>query len=917
MSTTTAKLLIYYDFQVDHNVNYSMDIDDALDHLNEESANDITTDEERLFPTDYDMANLAYYAYKDNSNEKNWHNDWRFLLSAKHSGITNGYYGDLFYNIKQRQIVLAHRGTKLSNIGALYTDYRGVYQTKIVPQISTALTFTSLVVELIQKLNQDKETNVFWHLSFTGHSLGGWLAQLSTFYAKYLTVEDGNFIKKDNDGYHAHCVVFDSPGCKQILQKIKDGLQMRHSNSKEMVLKNLDICNYLYSPNLVNSTNLHIGTLLKFASTNVDDVTENISLSSCCCCQYVSLVTHTFNIHAIKLILQCFDKNTGYVKQSECVFEVDKIIDFPAYFNECKDYYTYNQIYKDFAVSKTVQDYKSSQIRYFVVKCYSNVINLNVFSQLEINLLKRFEWSVQVFKYANVVLPQHPDISELVGKLRTLIVDINTRKSYIKCEGFNECQKLIKIIKHSFHCSQHLNEIAKTLTNDVKSVNQIIYKYESSEYIKKFNTLLCSSKEDVSHLKSFFDSRQKMFFLYNKTTSLGMLQVFRTFNSCMHRTQFSKDNYLFISIDKLLSINEQTNKDLAKFAETVKEIKHAYLIVIEINAEIGEREIEFMRSVCNNIGNNEHIKVVVVHSNFTGKFENLMFESFHDLIYDPNLHGDLVVVPLIFQRQSVNNEDIDVPCDFVVKPVTNFVSKFGKDEWQSAIAKQLFSIKSLVFQENDSNECFNFLLSQTDFVTSFSNVDDLITVIDWFIRIDVDVAIIFKTQLGVSNTNLKSIVLQNKSKLILSTLLFSNAENCQKIIDKLDNSDDMGNIYEFVNHFKLFISKNYCNLFSLIESCRGKRINDTAKYLKILSSKNNLNNYDDKLVSWLSKITNNPVFITETCSINSLLMFVEDSIFCLKPVNDARRSFDSIVSQNLSITKKLSTMYEHLITYCV
>jgi hypothetical protein len=100
--------------------------------------------------------------------------------------------------------VIAHRGTKLKNFGALWTDAFGVFLKNHVPQMCSASTFTHKIVEVLREVRRDY--GVSFQLFFTGHSLGGWLAQVTTFTTEYLKREGNFFLRSndDNDCYHPH-----------------------------------------------------------------------------------------------------------------------------------------------------------------------------------------------------------------------------------------------------------------------------------------------------------------------------------------------------------------------------------------------------------------------------------------------------------------------------------------------------------------------------------------------------------------------------------------------------------------------------------------------------------------------------------------------------------------------------------------
>ena len=109
----------------------------------------------------------------------------------------------------------------------------------------------------MQEADEEKRTN--FHLFFTGHSLGGWrLAQLTTFTAEYLTIEGSNFLRSKNEQecYHPHTVVFDSPGCKDMLSQVADKLDVR-LDGRSIDIEHLDITSYLSAPNRINTV-MHI-----------------------------------------------------------------------------------------------------------------------------------------------------------------------------------------------------------------------------------------------------------------------------------------------------------------------------------------------------------------------------------------------------------------------------------------------------------------------------------------------------------------------------------------------------------------------------------------------------------------------------------------------------------------------------------
>ena len=189
------------------------------------------------YPTPHVLAQFASMAYKDfKHGDPKPPDGWKLLTTASHFGMTNGYFGTAYWHPEHQQVVIAHRGTDITNFGALVTDFNGVVFNNYVNQMSSASTFANKVVSVLQEIEQEKK--VSFEIFFTGHSLGGWLAQITTFTAEYLEVKGDTFLKKLKTGrdgelasstaqdsrvikqsYHPHTVVSIAQVAKKCCQK--------------------------------------------------------------------------------------------------------------------------------------------------------------------------------------------------------------------------------------------------------------------------------------------------------------------------------------------------------------------------------------------------------------------------------------------------------------------------------------------------------------------------------------------------------------------------------------------------------------------------------------------------------------------------------------------------------------------------
>ena len=177
---------------------------------------------------------------------------WQVIKAIDSS--QTGYLGIIYFNSISRQLVLAHRSTnfalaftkKSSNKqSGMQTDIQGVMQGKITLHQGYGHIATEEAIKLVRTAKYSDCS-----LSTTGHSLGAWLAQLSTFDAA------------EDFGYNLKCVSFDGPGAREMIEKLAQ--QSVHSNFK---LTDLDVTSYLSAPNIVNCAHEHFGEVYRLLPT--------------------------------------------------------------------------------------------------------------------------------------------------------------------------------------------------------------------------------------------------------------------------------------------------------------------------------------------------------------------------------------------------------------------------------------------------------------------------------------------------------------------------------------------------------------------------------------------------------------------------------------------------------------------------
>ena len=262
--------------------------------------------EMEIFPSPYEYVILSKHVYLDvevgekvsgkyGNNEQYQLDDWEVYanLSEDAKGIfhtifksldfPSGYRGILYYNKRKKQMVLAHRGTDPKNLSAVETDIKSIAQNDI------GAGQERFIIGLVRKaLEKAKEASVK-SLSFTGHSLGGWLAQISLF----VFFDQKRIFEHDfYENLYIKAVTFDTPGARDMLEKMSSRNGLLH-------IDHLDITNYLSSPNLVNCCNWHVGSLYRVIFKQLSKLPGKYTLES----------------HAMDNFVAAFDHKRGDAKQ--------------------------------------------------------------------------------------------------------------------------------------------------------------------------------------------------------------------------------------------------------------------------------------------------------------------------------------------------------------------------------------------------------------------------------------------------------------------------------------------------------------------------------------------------------------------------------------------------------------------------
>ena len=199
------------------------------------------------------------------------------------------YYGVIYKNDADKQLVLAHRGTDKS--GSFFEDFNGVINSKRTAYHLKYKESTSKVVDLV-KANANSTQ---YALSFTGHSLGGWISKISVYYCH-----------RCFNLTNVKAVTFDPPGSEKIILDLCKNDFTIQSQEGTFNVTHLDIVSYLSMPNLVNSINKHIGIRYLVNNTGYKKRLSFLEKTS-------SLLgfPRLADEHSLKFILEKFNHTTG------------------------------------------------------------------------------------------------------------------------------------------------------------------------------------------------------------------------------------------------------------------------------------------------------------------------------------------------------------------------------------------------------------------------------------------------------------------------------------------------------------------------------------------------------------------------------------------------------------------------------
>jgi tetratricopeptide (TPR) repeat protein len=269
-------------------------------------------------PSDYVHGLLASHVYKMPREEEevnlqslsqalghqlpvNLNKPWK-IVQVTNDRANTGYYSALYVNATTHQAVLVFQGTMFDGLSDLFRKQSDIQQNidgilgdAITDQKGLAYEATERAVDYI-KQNQ-------LYLSITGHSLGGYLAELGVL-----------FCHRDFAYQEVKGIVFDSPGSGKDLETFQSNIK---NTGTKFWIEDLDIVTYLSAPNLINACNPHPGEVYRvYPQLESSDWLKRLEKMARLPLvgnkvQAISKGLLALTGHDLAAILSLFDPNTG------------------------------------------------------------------------------------------------------------------------------------------------------------------------------------------------------------------------------------------------------------------------------------------------------------------------------------------------------------------------------------------------------------------------------------------------------------------------------------------------------------------------------------------------------------------------------------------------------------------------------
>jgi len=568
------------------------------------------------FPTPHVLAQFAYKVYEDYKvgetdtkyeTRLDLPDGWKLLTTAYNYSKTNGYFGAAYWHPEHQHVVVAHRGTDPTKLGALWTDLKGVLLNDYVRQMESASTFAHKVVEVLQEVNQAKGTN--FQLFFTGHSIGGWLSQIITFTTKYLMREGNIFLKSDNvsQSFHSHTVVFDSPGCKDMLSQMTDEFDVR-LDGRSIDIEHLDITSYLSVPNRINTCNKHVGTVYRIF----------IDLSDM---SWQEKHTELRNLatHSMYKIMQAFDSKTGQVcRDEQGQLRVQVVIDWPvsaslSHGKEYKSFFKWAKHFNNYH-PEVIDEFhlKGFQpLRYQTKRYDERLSHLRIFSQQEQQFLQDY---CQLRQLPELYKPKElfyvVENNQIQEQAEHILQSFEIENDTIHCRNASALWALIPYVKRLLQLFPRIKESTKIALSS-HEVRKRVYQGETRRTVEQISRSPLHFKPDALSVREFLESEHQQVLQLKMVDGdewSGLIKVYQVLKKtgCLAEGQ-----YTVLTLNRFLTLNQFM--DLNPLILSIG-TPHLLLMACDNTQLLDEEERYTFVRIFNSIREKQSIKFIFITS---------------------------------------------------------------------------------------------------------------------------------------------------------------------------------------------------------------------------------------------------------------------------------------------------------------
>jgi hypothetical protein len=471
--------------------------------------------------------------------------------------------------------------------------------------MDSASTFAHKVVEVLREVNRIK--GVSFQLFFTGHSLGGWLAQVTTFTTEYLKTEGNIFLKISNDHYccHPHTIVFNSPGCKYMLSQMKDTFDVR-LDGRSITLKHLDITSYLTAPNRINTCNKHVGTVYRIFPDLYD-------------MGWWQKHTSLYNTATMSMskIVEAFDPETGQVhKDEKGNLKIKVVVDWPVNAGlsggeEYKSFFKWAKHFNDYHPEGTdeifqLKDYHP--LRYQTKTYDGRASRLSIFSEEECQFLQdylRLRQSPESFKPKELFSPVRNNQAQ--EETEKILQSFELENDRIRCVNASALQALIPYVKRLLQLFPEVKEKTKSALSSDETRNDL-YQLQTRSYLQQIDRSPLQFKPDDLSLTEFLRSDHLQVLqvqMADGEERTGLIKVYQVLQepSCL-----SEGQYNILTLKPSLTVKEMTDLNTLMLSIVTPYI---LLMACEDNQLLNEEAEDMFRETFRTIKDRAFIKIIL------------------------------------------------------------------------------------------------------------------------------------------------------------------------------------------------------------------------------------------------------------------------------------------------------------------